>query len=340
MLNMIGKKVFNRSLLVLLLVPVIFQVASGETVTGNGYSIQQIISPVNQTLSGNGYNLNQSAQPLTGFLSATGFSLSSGLGSTPGVSAPSTSPAPTPTPSPSSSGSNGGGFYVLPPSVTGVWSATTSTSTQPIPPVAIVPSTNPGTILTENGSTCSTRVTFSSPIDITIENNINDVKKLEVFLNTYEGEKLPVNGIYEKVDVEAVKRWQLKYKTFILDPMRLKQPTGTIYTLSQRQIERQTTSTCGVPIVVTACPFFRANVSYGDRGEDVKKVQQFLNIVQGERLPLSGVFGPLTKAAVKRFQKSYRIYVSTFIPVSIATGNWYTTTRVKANETIGCDILK
>jgi peptidoglycan hydrolase-like protein with peptidoglycan-binding domain len=158
-------------------------------------------------------------------------------------------------------------------------------------------------------------------------------------LNEYEGAKLAINGVYEARDVEAVKRWQKKYRSYILDPMRLKEPTGTIYTLSMRQIERQTTASCGEPVIVTACPFFRANVKYGNRGEEVKKVQQFLNIVQGERLPLSGVFGPLTRDAVKRFQRSNRIYVATFIPISIATGNWYTTTRQKANETIGCDIL-
>lgn len=340
MLNMTGKKLSSGLLLVTLVTAFSFQVANGETVTGNGYSVQQTISPLNETLSGNGYNLNQSAQPLTGFFSAAGFILSSGLGTTPSPTSPST-PSSTPAPTTSSGGSNGGGFYVLPPSVTGVLVGTsTASSTFPTVPAPSIPLKSPDAILTDNGSTCSARVIFSSPIDITIENNTDDVKKLEIFLNTYEGERLVVNGIYEKADIEAVKRWQLKYRTFILDPMRLKQPTGTIYTLSQRQIERQTTASCGVPIIVTACPFFRANVKYGDKGDDVKKVQQFLNIVQGEKLPLSGVFGPLTKAAVKRFQKSYRIYVATFIPVSIATGNWYTTTRVKANETIGCDILK
>lgn len=330
----------KRIIIILALLPLVSHVALGETVIGNGYSVQQSITPVEGTLTGNGYQLNQSAQPLGGLFSANGFILSSGLGYATTSSSPVT-PTPTPTPTPSSGGgSNGGGFYVLPPEVTGNWPASTtpSTSTSTLPVVPVKPGT-PGTIITENGSTCSTRVTFSAPIDTTLTNNSNDVKKLEQFLNDYEGERLPINGIYEARDVEAVKRWQLKYKSYILDPMRLKQPTGTIYTLSMRHIERQSTAACGQPILVTACPFFKANVKYGSRGEDVRQVQQFLNIVQGERLPLSGVFGPLTKEAVKRFQRSNRIYVATFIPISIATGNWYTTTRTKANETIGCDIL-
>lgn len=305
----------------------------GETVSGNGYIVQQVIAPVNGALLGNGYQLNQVAQPLSGLFSVSGFTLSSGLGfSTSSTNSTPSTPTPTPTPT---GGSNGGGFYVLPPEVTGNWPASStpsvSSSTQP---------NNPGTIITSNGSSCSARILITSPIDTTLENNKEDVKRLEIFLNTYEGEKLPVNGIYERQDVEAVKRWQLKYKSYILDPMRLRQPTGTVYTLSIRQIERQTTASCGQAILVSACPFFKTNTRYGDRGEEVRKVQQFLNIVQGEKLPLSGVFGPLTKEAVKRFQKSRRIYVATFIPISIATGNWYVTTRTKANETIGCDILK
>lgn len=333
---------YIKVFLIVLSLPLVTQVALGETVTGNGYSVQQTITPIEGILSGNGYQLSQAAQPLGGLFSANGFTLSSGLGLSSTSSTPTTpTPTPTPTPSPSSGGSNGGGFYVLPPEVTGNWPAST-TPASPSSTIPVIPTkpTTPGTIITENGSSCSTRITFSSPIDTTLVNNSNDVKKLEQFLNDYEGERLPVNGVYEARDVEAVKRWQLKYKSYILDPMRLKQPTGTIYTLSMRHIERQTTSSCGEPVVVNACPFFRANVSYGSRGEEVRKVQQFLNIVQGERLPLSGVFGPLTKEAVKRFQRSHRIYVATFIPISIATGNWYTTTRTKANETIGCDIIK
>ena len=305
-----------------------------ERVTGNGYSVEQILAPIQGAISGNGYTVQQAGELLGGVNQGNGYSFFGSFGTSSQVVTPPV------TPPSSGGGSNGGGFYVLPPSVTGQIVATSSpnqsSSTSPSSPII-----NNETILTENGSTCSTRITFSSPIDVGVDTNkVEDVKKLEIFLNTYEGERLTVNGIYENRDIEAVKRWQWKYKSFILDPMRLKTPTGTIYTLSMRQIERQTTKACGEAVVVTSCPFFTTNVSYGDRGDAVKKVQQFLNVVQGETLPLTGVFGPLTKNAVKRFQKSKRVYVATFIPISFATGNWYTTTRIKANETIGCDILR
>ena len=191
-----------------------------------------------------------------------------------------------------------------------------------------------------NGSTCSSRVTFSGPIDFGLSTNKKeDVRKLELFLNTYEKEKLPVNGIYELRDVAAVKRWQNKYRTFVLDPMRLKQPTGTVYALSQRQIEKQTTATCGQAVVVNVCPYFKGYVSYGDRGEAVKKVQTFLNIVQGEKLPVSGVYGPLTRAATKRFQQAYRKEVFSILKFSFISGNWNEATRDKANQTVGCPVV-
>jgi peptidoglycan hydrolase-like protein with peptidoglycan-binding domain len=151
---------------------------------------------------------------------------------------------------------------------------------------------------------------------------------------------LEVNGVYEKQDVDAVKRWQKKYRSFILDPMKLKNPTGTVYTLSQRQIERQTTAVCGLPVVVTACPYIKEYAFYGDTGETVKKIQMFLNVVQGERLPVSGVFGPLTRAAVKRFQLAYKKDFFTMLKSVFISGNWNEETQIKANKAIGCDVVQ
>ncbi len=299
-----------------------------ETVSGGGYIIEQIISPVQGVLSGNGYVVQSGGQVVSGLVTGGGYNLFSVFGTSTQVVTP---PSP-PSGGGGSSFSGGGGYFVFPPQIASTTPPSNASTTSL--PSSEVPVTIPGK------STCSTRVVFGRAIDIGVDNDVEDVKKLERFLNEYENEKLSINGVYESKDIEAVKRWQQKYRSFILDPMRLKNPTGTIYTLSQRQIERQTTKVCGEPIMVLSCPFFRTNVSYGSRGEAVKNVQQFLNVVQGERLPLSGVFGPLTKDAVKRFQKSRKIYVTTYVPISIATGNWYTTTRIKANETIGCDILK
>lgn len=298
---------------------------SAETVTGGGYRVEQVIAPIQGTVSGNGYTVQQTSQSNGGVNQGGGFTVYEGFG---------TSTATTTGSGGGGGGSNvvySGGYFVFP-----TQTSTTSSSTS-----VIITGSSTKPVVVDTGSTCTTRITFTGPIDVGVKTNTKeDVKKLEVFLNTYENEKLPVNGVYEPKDVIAVKKWQSKYKTFILDPMLLKKPTGTIYTLSQRQIERQTTKACGEPVKVTACPYFKEYASYGDKGQTVKKIQQFLNIVRGEKLLLNGVYGPLTRAAVKRFQEANRKDIFSILKLSFISGNWNEATRVKANQAIGCDIIK
>lgn len=299
-----------------------FVYVHAETVSGNGYTVNQTISPISGAVSGNGYTVQTAGQTIGGSVSGNGYIVQGVFGTT---TEPTVLPPVVPSGGVTSSGS---GYYVLPVTISTSSLATTS------------PTVNSDTVLTTNGSTCVTRIALSSPIDIGLKNNEEDVKKLEIFLNTYEGEKLIVNGIYGKDDYLAVKRWQVKYKNSILVPMKLKKPTGTIYTSSMRQIERQTTASCGQQVIVHACPFFKKTVSYGDTGEEVKRVQQFLNIVRGEKLPLNGKYGPATLAAVKRFQRMYRKDIVSIVKLSFISGNWNTQTRMKANAVIGCDVIK
>lgn len=309
-----------------------------ETVLGGGYSIEQVIAPLQGALTAGGYTVQQSSQANGGVTSGGGYTVSGVFGSSTSTPSPSPTPTTTPSPTPSptpvivsggggffSGGGSGGssGYYVFP---TASSSGMTTTINGQV---------------TFTGSTCASRVTFSAPIDVGVDTNVKeDVMKLETFLNTYEHENLAVNGIYEKQDIEAVKRWQKKYRSFILNPMKLKNPTGTVYTLSQRQIERQTTAVCGLPVVVTACPYFKEYAFYGDTGDTVKKVQMFLNVVQGEKLPVSGVFGPLTRAAVKRFQLAYKKDFFTMLKSVFVSGNWNEETQIKANKAIGCDVIQ
>jgi len=317
------------------------------TVSGGGYNVEQNLAPLQGAVTGNGYSVQQSTQqPLSGIQSGSGFSLF-------GVFGRGVTPSP-PSPPPVTGGgvviSNGGYYVIIPPrnaTPTVTYTTASGTVTETVidrfnSVTSMVASTTKINItVPPSNNTCTSRITFSAPIDYGLTTNVKaDVMKLETFLNIYEGENLLVNGIYERRDVEAVKRWQEKYRSFVLDPMLLRNPTGTIYTLSQRQIERQTTKPCGEPIVVTACPYFKSYSSYGDRGQEVKKVQQFLNIVRGEKLPLSGVYGPLTRAATLRFQRAYRKDIFSILNWSFISGNWNEATRVKANQAIGCDVVR
>ena len=48
--------------------------------------------------------------------------------------------------------------------------------------------------------------------------DVDEIKKLQIFLNKYEGEKLDVSGIYDQQTIEAVNRYQKKYAKDILSP--------------------------------------------------------------------------------------------------------------------------
>lgn len=58
-----------------------------------------------------------------------------------------------------------------------------------------------------------------------------EVRKLEVFLNYFEGYNLPVNGIYEQADYDAVQAFQVKYGQDVLNPWGLadNDPTGYVF---------------------------------------------------------------------------------------------------------------
>lgn len=307
-----------------------------EEVVGGGYIVNQVISPLETFLSNSNFKIQQAGQIIGGISSSTGYVLNTVFGTT---TVPS-SPGPIIPPPPSGGGGGGGGGGSATPSLWGYYVLPSSPIKTPIVIATTSPKVNPGTILTTNGSTCSTRIALSYPVDFGLKNNPDDVKKVETFLNEYEGEKLKVDGLYAKEDFEAVKKWQVKYKTQILTPVKLKKPTGTVYTSSMRQIERQSTATCGQQIVVHTCPYFKKYVMYGDTGNEVIRIQQFLNISQGEKLQVTGKYDAKTRDAAKRFQRMYRKDIVSIVTFSFISGNWNVSTRTKANEVIGCDKLK
>jgi peptidoglycan hydrolase-like protein with peptidoglycan-binding domain len=66
-------------------------------------------------------------------------------------------------------------------------------------------------------------------IHIDRQNDASEVMKLQKFLNKFEGEELVVDGVYKKVDYEAVKRFQRKYADKVLAPWGITEPTGYVY---------------------------------------------------------------------------------------------------------------
>jgi hypothetical protein len=75
-------------------------------------------------------------------------------------------------------------------------------------------------------------------------NNPEEVKLLEQFLNLFMGFDLPVNGIYEQADRQAIIAFQEKYTEDILAPWKLKKGTGYVYTKTLAKIKQLVESRC------------------------------------------------------------------------------------------------
>jgi hypothetical protein len=68
-------------------------------------------------------------------------------------------------------------------------------------------------------------------------NDPDQVRRLEQFLNDFEGERLNVNGIYGLEDFEAVKRFQAKYLPEVINAWEgLEGPTGYVYISTENAI--------------------------------------------------------------------------------------------------------
>lgn len=78
-------------------------------------------------------------------------------------------------------------------------------------------------------------------IKLGANNDPEEVRKLEIFLRDFEGFEIPVNGIYEQHDFDAVSIFQQRYGQAVLNPWGLatNDPTGYVYittTLTINQI--------------------------------------------------------------------------------------------------------
>lgn len=63
-------------------------------------------------------------------------------------------------------------------------------------------------------------------------------------------------------------------------------------------------------------------IRYGDRGDDVRAVQEALAFLGYSPGPIDGIFGPMTNEAVRRFQSDQRIAVDGIVgPETIAALN-------------------
>lgn len=163
-------------------------------------------------------------------------------------------------------------------------------------------------------------------------NDPAEVRKLQDFLRTHEGEMLITDGIYKESDVMAVKRFQVKYGE-TLTYWGMTQPTGYVYITTRRTINRLYCKGSKQ----TICPYFITYQKVGDRGTEMQKIKSFLNNTQGESLDTgSDAFDADLAAAVRRFQVKFAERVLLPWGMKKPSGWWYQSTMKVANDLLGC----
>jgi streptogramin lyase len=157
----------------------------------------------------------------------------------------------------------------------------------------------------EESLSCSVTPQFARPIKYGSQNNPEDVKIVEKYLNTYEGYDLPVDGIYSKADFDAVVLWQQKYANEILKPWGLAKGTGYVFITSLRKIKQIHEDGCEKAYSLNAseaCYLYDQVLKKGTKSNFVKFAQKALHAAGTFTATPDGVFGPITEKAVKDFQ--------------------------------------
>jgi len=187
---------------------------------------------------------------------------------------------------------------------------------------------------TENG-VCKRAI--KSDIVFGKENDYEDVVALQEYLNKYEGSKLAITGIYDAATFNAIKRYQNKYTKEILDPWRMDTANGVVMSTTRGHINKMVNKDC-FP-VAHDCPYFTKSLALGDRGLEVKKVQNFLKDLGFFKGGVDGIFDANTRNAVRSFQNenAQDVLVPWGIPCQCGTGYWYKSTVTYANKLMGCN---
>ncbi len=179
-----------------------------------------------------------------------------------------------------------------------------------------------------NTGLCTQEIT--SYMKIGQYNDPAQVKKLQEYLNSREGERLAVTGVFDFTTEAAVKRYQQKYARDILYPWGMYQPSGYVYKTTINHINRQL---CSGQI---QCPVFTQYYKRGQYGGEIGKIQSFLKSYGYYSGPITGYFDWATDAGIKAFQEEFRPMVLTPWNLAAPTGNWYKTSRKQANWLQGC----
>lgn len=115
----------------------------------------------------------------------------------------------------------------------------------------------------------------------------------------------------------------------------------TTQATEQIATQEQITVEPAAPMIADTCePLLTQQITVGARNDvaQVLRLQQFLNMYEGEQLTLDGKYSSADVAAVKRFQYKYRPAVLQPVGLRYPTGKVSTYT-ISAINTLYCDSL-
>ncbi|HEY0908140.1 MAG TPA: Ig-like domain-containing protein [Candidatus Paceibacterota bacterium] len=164
------------------------------------------------------------------------------------------------------------------------------------------------------------------------QNDPSEVRRLEEFLNDTQGESLSVDGVYSPADVEAVKRFQKKYKTEVLLIWGISEPTGYVYRTTLLKIN-------SIKCAQTSeCPAFTEynSVSVNPRSTEVSRAKSLLSGLGFYSGAIDISFDTGFEASLGRFQEEFSDAMLKPWNLSEGTGYKYKTTNKFLNMLVGC----
>ena len=172
-----------------------------------------------------------------------------------------------------------------------------------------------------------------SYIGLNVENDVEDVRKLETFLNEKQGENLPVDGVYSKEDAEAVKRFQKKHASEVLGVWGLTEPTGYVYRTTLMKIN---SFYCSASI---QCPAFveHNSVTENTSSAEVEKTKVLLTELGFFKGEINTTFDASLGVSLKKFQETFSETMLKPWNLSYGTGYKYKTTNKFLNMLVGCE---
>lgn len=175
---------------------------------------------------------------------------------------------------------------------------------------------------------------LTETIALARSNSPSEVNKLITFLNTHQGENLREDGSYDADDFEAVKRFQVKYRSSVLDIWGLEQPTGYVYLTTRNKINA---FYCNKALT---CPVFTEHNSHttNNTSPETRRTKVLLTELGYYSGSINTRYDFGLQTAVKGFQETFPQTMLHPWGLTRGTGYKYKTTNRFLNALVGCEL--